>query len=62
MWQYFEDFMKASFTKLSTVFIPLVAQGAYQSHFRWALIITLISRFFSLKLHVVIFEEKNQGK
>ena len=32
-----------------TVFIPLAAQGAYQSHFRWALIKTLISQFFSLK-------------
>ena len=43
-----------------TVFIPLAAQGAYQSHFRWALIKTLISWFFSLKL--VIFEKKNQWK
>ena len=42
-----------------TVFVPLAAQGAYQSHFRWALIKTLISQFFSLKL--VIFE-KNQWK
>ena len=38
----------------STVFIPLAAQGVYQSRFRWVLIRTLISRFFSLKL--VIFE------
>ena len=42
--------------KSCTVFIPLAAQGAYQSHFRWALIKTLVSRFFSLKL--VIFLEK----
>ena len=39
-----------------TVFVPLAAQGAYQSHFRWALIKTLISWFFSLKL--VTFEKK----
>ena len=26
-----------------TVFVPLAAQGSYQSHFRWALIKTLIS-------------------
>ena len=44
-----------------TVFVPLAAQGAYQSHFRWALYIKiLISRFFSLKL--VIFEKKINGK
>ena len=43
-----------------TVFIPLAAQGAYQSHFRWALIKTLIFQFFSLKL--VIFEKKTQLK
>ena len=42
----------------STVFVPLATQGAYQSHFRWELIKTLISRFFSLKL--VIFDKKNQ--
>ena len=41
---------------ISTVFIPLAAQGTYQSHFRWALIKTLISGFFSLKL--VIFDKK----
>ena len=45
--------------KLSTIFAPLAAQGPYQSHFRWALIKTLISRFFSLKL--VIFEKKING-
>ena len=28
---------------LITVFVPLAAQGAYQSHFSWALIKTLIS-------------------
>ena len=39
-----------------TAFVPLTAQGAYQSQFRWALIKTLISRFFSLKL--VTFEKK----
>ena len=39
-----------------TVFVPLAAQGTYQSHFRRALIKTLISQFFSLKL--VIFEKK----
>ena len=44
-------------TNRCTVFVPLAAQGAYQSHFRWALIKTLISRFFSLKL--VIFEKKS---
>ena len=44
----------------NTLFVPLAAQGAYQSHFRWALIKTLISRFFSLKL--VIFEKKINGK
>ena len=27
---------------LSTVFIPLAAQGAYKTHFGWALIKTLI--------------------
>ena len=43
-----------------TVFVPLAAQGNYQSHFRWALIKTLISRFLSLKL--VIFEKKINGK
>ena len=43
-----------------TVFIPLATQGAYQSHFRWGLIKTLISRFFSLKL--AIFEKKIDGK
>ena len=42
--------------KDSTIFIPLATQGPYQSHFRWALIKTLISQFFSLKL--VIFEKK----
>ena len=46
--------------KIDTVFTPLATQGAYQSHFRWAHIKTLISRFFSLKL--VIFEKKNQWK
>ena len=40
-----------------TIFIPLAAQGAYQSHFRWALIKTLISQFFSLTLG--IFEKKS---
>ena len=44
-------------SKLCTVFVPLAAQGAYQSQFRWALIKTLISPFFSLKL--VIFEKKS---
>ena len=44
----------------STVFVPLAAQGAYQSLFRWALIKTLISWFFSLKW--VIFEKKINGK
>ena len=42
--------------ELITAFVPLAAQGAYQSHFKWALIKTLISWFFSSKL--VIFEEK----
>ena len=42
---------------ICTVFVPLAAQGAYQNHFRWALIKTLISWFFSLKL--VIFEKKS---
>ena len=42
--------------KTLPVFIPLAAQGAYESHFRWALIEILISPFFSLKL--VIFEKK----
>ena len=46
--------------KEGTVFVPLAAQGTYQSHFRWALIKTLISQFFSLKL--VIFEKKINGK
>ena len=41
---------------VNTVFVPLAAQGAYQSHFRWALIKTLISQFFPLKL--VILEKK----
>ena len=48
---------KESYT---TLFIPSAAQGAYQSHFRWVLIKTLISRFFSLKL--AIFEKKISGK
>ena len=38
--------------------VGIPAQGAYQSHFRWALIKIFISRFASLKY--VIFEEKNQ--
>ena len=41
-----------------TVFVPLAAEGAYQSHFRWALIKTLISRFFSLKLVILSFLRK----
>ena len=43
-----------------TVFVPLAAQGAYQSHLRWAHIKIVISQFFSLKL--VIFETKINGK
>ena len=43
-----------------TVFVPLAAQGAYQSHFRWVLIKTLIYRFFPLKL--VIFKKKINRK
>ena len=58
---YMMDDTLASFMVPSiTVFIPLATQGANQSHFRWALIKTLISRFFSLKL--VIFEKKINGK
>ena len=38
------------------LFVPIPAQGAYQSHFMWVLIKTLISRFFSL---IVIFETKS---
>ena len=44
------------YKNFTTVFIPLATQGAYQSQIIWALIKTLISRFFSLKL--VIFEKK----
>ena len=46
--------------RIITVFLPLAARGDFQSHFRWALIKTFISQFFSLKQ--VIFEEKNQWK
>ena len=44
----------------TTVFVPLATQGGYQSHFRWALIKTLIYWFFSLEL--VIFEKNINGK
>ena len=51
-------FFQVQHLKLNvTIFFPLAAQGAYQSHFRWALIKTLISWFISLKL--VIFEKKS---
>ena len=51
---------EALYIYVCTVFVPLAAQVAYQSHFRWTLVKTLISRFFSLKL--VIFEKKKSGK
>ena len=66
MWKIWEILIKHSLHiarfahRWHTVFVPLAAQGAYQSHLRWALANTLISRFFSLKS--VIFEKKNQWK
>ena len=41
MFAFYEDMHNKN--KKCTVFVPLAAQGAYQSHFRWALIKTLIS-------------------
>ena len=55
-----------------TVFVPLAAQGAYQSYFRWTLIKTLISWFFSsmennletliVNLEVMIHKIARNGK
>ena len=60
VWRFMLDNFLYHNSTSPTVFVPLAAQGAYQSHYRWALIKTLISWFFSLKL--VIFEKKINGK
>ena len=48
---------------LKGVLIPIPAQGAYQSHFKWALIKTLISWFLNfLKVKICYFWEENHWK